>query len=139
MKRITIVAILFIAFTSFLSLNAQWARTYGTREREFGRSIQQTSDGGYIVAGDNETLVDVDGGMVGGGFHDVWVLKLSTNGDIKPECGFFIGTLDLTVKDTNIILQDTDFTRRCGRGGKLLKTGKRDHITRKTNYSLVYK
>jgi hypothetical protein len=28
-----------------------WARTYGTEGSQYGRSVQQTADGGYIVAG----------------------------------------------------------------------------------------
>jgi hypothetical protein len=30
---------------------AQWAKTYGGSDLDFAYSIQQTSDGGYIVAG----------------------------------------------------------------------------------------
>ena len=66
-----ILALIFLFnFTSFLSLNAQWARTYGTSEDECAYSIQQTSDGGYIVAG-------------GARYNDFWILKLSSSGKIE--------------------------------------------------------
>jgi len=75
MKR-KIAAIIFIlSFTCFLSLNAQWARTYGGSEDDFAFSIQQTTDGGYIVAGETWSF--------GVGLSDVWVLKLTSTGDIE--------------------------------------------------------
>jgi len=46
-----------------------------------GHSIQQTSDGGYIVAGQTSSL---DGDVVG--FHgtlDCWIIKLNANGQIQ--------------------------------------------------------
>ncbi len=49
----------------------QWQRTYGGTDYDEGRSIRQTSDGGYIVAGYTE---------FGAGGPDIWVLKLSSTG-----------------------------------------------------------
>jgi len=40
---------LFIAGTSYAG---QWANTYGGSNDDWAYSIQQTSDGGYIVAGE---------------------------------------------------------------------------------------
>jgi len=71
-----ILALIFLFnFTSFLSLNAQWARTYGGSEDDYAYSIQQTSDGGYIVAGKTSSF--------GAGSGDVLVLKLSSDGSIE--------------------------------------------------------
>jgi len=65
----------FLIFTSFMSLNAQWARTYGGGGNDEAWSIQQTSDGGYIVAGLTESF--------GAGSSDIWILKLSSTGTIE--------------------------------------------------------
>jgi uncharacterized delta-60 repeat protein len=71
-----ILAIIFlINFTPFLSLNAQWARTYGGSEDDFAYSVQQTTDGGYIVAGVTDSFFDESG--------DIWILKLASDGTIE--------------------------------------------------------
>jgi len=81
MKGRILALILLFNFTSFLSLNAQWARTYGGSEDDYAYSIQQTSDGGYIVAGKTSSF--------GAGSGDVLVLKLSSDGSIEWQktCG----------------------------------------------------
>ncbi|GAG49523.1 unnamed protein product, partial [marine sediment metagenome] len=53
----------------------EWQRTYGGRDSDVANSIQQTSDGGYIVAGYTASF--------GAGHYDIWVLKLSSDGDIE--------------------------------------------------------
>ena len=54
MKRVYILAITLAGF--FATAYAQapdtlWTRTYGGVDDDFGSSVQQTSDGGYIIAG----------------------------------------------------------------------------------------
>ncbi len=59
----------------------EWKKSYGGSNVEDGWSIHQTSDGGFIVAGDAHS---VDGDLTenfGGG--DVWILKLNEDGDIE--------------------------------------------------------
>ena len=51
-----------------------WAKTYGGSGDESGVLIQQTSDGGYIVAGYTNSF--------GAGASDFWVLKLNTDGSV---------------------------------------------------------
>jgi hypothetical protein len=75
MKGFSLVLMFFLIFTSFMSLNAQWARTYGGSFNDEAWSIQQTSDGGYIVAGLTESF--------GAGSSDIWILKLSSTGTIE--------------------------------------------------------
>ncbi|MFC2160629.1 CFI-box-CTERM domain-containing protein [Acidobacteriota bacterium] len=65
--------ILFLTFTSFLTLNAQWARTYGTSEDEQAFFIKQTQDGGYILAGQDDSTFDVE----------IWIIKLSSDNNIE--------------------------------------------------------
>lgn len=51
----------------------EWEKTYGGSGHEIARSIQQTSDGGYIVAGETSTSA---------GDIDFLILKLNGNGDL---------------------------------------------------------
>jgi hypothetical protein len=61
-----------------LKLNAsgtvQCQKTYGGTKDDAAYSVQQTSDGGYIVAGKTSSFGNIYG--------DIWVLKVNDNGDI---------------------------------------------------------
>ena len=54
--------------------NITWQKTYGGESYDEAWSIQQTSDGGYIVVGYTMSF--------GGGFSDYWIVRLDSNGDI---------------------------------------------------------
>jgi len=54
--------------------NIIWAKTYGGTEDEFASSVQQTSDGGYIVAGFTNSF--------GTGESDILLIKTDANGNI---------------------------------------------------------
>ncbi|MRX63592.1 fibronectin type III domain-containing protein [Maribacter luteus] len=62
-----------------------WEVNLGSSSVDGARSIQQTTDGGYIVAGNaGETDFDVSG-SVNGGFLDYWVVKLTPEGVLSWE------------------------------------------------------
>ena len=58
--------------------NLQWAKTYGGTNWDDAFSVQQTSDGGYIVAGETQSF--------GAGWSDFLLIKTDANGDIGS-CG----------------------------------------------------
>jgi hypothetical protein len=76
MNRIFLTAIFLFIFASFMSLNAQWAKTYGGSDHDWANSIQQTSDGGYIVLGRTNSFGFAYGPAL-------WILKLSSAGDVE--------------------------------------------------------
>ena len=55
--------------------NCYWVRSYAGGKRDAVSSVQQTSDGGYIVAGKTNSF--------GAGGDDFWILKLDPSGDIE--------------------------------------------------------
>ena len=58
-----------------------WQKTLGGSNDESAQSVQQTSDGGYIVAGyTNSTNGDVTGNH---GLSDYWIVKLNSSGAIQ--------------------------------------------------------
>lgn len=63
--------------------NIEWEKCYGGSEHESPSSIQQTLDGGYIMAGSSKsTDYDV---TINYGNYDMWVLKVSDTGRIEWE------------------------------------------------------
>jgi len=50
----------------------RWQRTYGGTSEDYGRSIQQTQDGGYIVTGMTASF---------GNYYQVYLLKTNAQGD----------------------------------------------------------
>ena len=59
----------------------EWIKSLGGSNHDYGRSIQQTSDGGYIAAG---YTYSNDGDVSGNhGSTDYWVVKLASDGIIQ--------------------------------------------------------
>ena len=75
MKRTILAVIFLLNIASFLSLHAQWAKTYGGAGEDEAYAIQQTSDGGYIISGLTESFEDETG--------DAWIIKIDPNGNIE--------------------------------------------------------
>ena len=80
----------------------EWQKTFGGEEDDEANSIQQTSDGGYIVAGWTESF--------GSGYEDVYILKLNAKGEIEWQKTFGERNNfgDSNVDEANSIQQTTD-------------------------------
>ncbi|CAN5286548.1 hypothetical protein BH09BAC5_BH09BAC5_00320 [soil metagenome] len=55
--------------------NQQWSKTYGGAGDDQGWSVQQTSDGGYIIGGFTNSF--------GAGAEDYWMVKTDVNGIVE--------------------------------------------------------
>jgi hypothetical protein len=78
--KTALLNLLFISFLSFAQPNIVWQKSLGVSGVDETRSIQQTSDGGYIVGGGTQSN---DGDISGNhGSRDGLILKLTDNGAI---------------------------------------------------------
>ena len=69
-------------FFTFEAIQAcqSWSRTFGGSENDLGYSVQQTSDGGYILFGTTESY--------GAGDYDFWLIKTDAQGNKEWERTF---------------------------------------------------
>lgn len=74
--------------------NIEWQKSAGGTGYETARDILQTADGGFIVLGEtNSTDGDVTAGYRG--TKDIWVLKLSSSGNIQWQKRYGGSNLDV--------------------------------------------
>jgi hypothetical protein len=79
----------------------EWQKSYGGSGSDGAYSVQQTTDGGYIIAGDTES----DDGDVtfNHGVSDYWIVKLGSTGVIEwqKSLGGSLGDLANIIQQTN--------------------------------------
>ncbi|MDD2891182.1 MAG: hypothetical protein PHE49_11190, partial [bacterium] len=68
-----------------------WTKTFGGSGSDYGHSVQQTKDSGYIIAGYTNSF--------GTGLSDIYLIKTNSSGDIlwtktyggsQNDCGYFV-------------------------------------------------
>src|SRR5687768_11228098 len=75
-----------LAFSCSLNLQAQiapvkqWDKAFGGSGNEIFKTIQRTSDGGYILGGVSNSGVSGDKSQPGKGDTDLWIVKLDAAG-----------------------------------------------------------
>lgn len=89
----------------------EWQKTYGGTLGDWGRSIIQTTEGGYLVgAGSRSTDIDITNHH---GSDDIWLFKLSSSGILEWQKSFggsnyeSIQSVQLTANGSYIIAGDT--------------------------------
>jgi len=109
----------------FIKTNASgdtlWTKTFGGSAADWGMSVQQTADGGYIISGGTESF--------GAGGQDVWLIRTNALGDTLWTKTFGGSDIDYAYSvqqttDAGYII--TGVTESFGAGGYdvwLIKTG----------------
>ena len=85
-------------------------KTYGGERHEEARCVQQTSDGGYIMAGITTSLM----------LMDVLIIKVDSNGELGPDGLIEVGDPEAVVLNTYVSPSDTTATPRVTNGGPLI-------------------
>jgi len=87
------------------SSDVEWQKTYGGANYDGVSSVQQTNDGGFIVAANTKSFgaANFD--------YDLWVLKIDKNGKIVPNPGNDMHTFNTNsnVSNTSVPANSTSF------------------------------
>jgi hypothetical protein len=75
----------------------QWDQTFGGIDNDYGRSVQQTTDGGYIIAGRTESF--------GNGGEDVYLIKTDSQGNVTS-------TFNIPISSNRKLLRTIDVLGR---------------------------
>jgi len=78
----------------------QWEKTFGGSSNDAGSCVQQTSDGGFIIAGQTASY-----GSLHSGYNNVYLVKTNSDGDLQWQKTF--GASDYHVYDYGRSVQQT--------------------------------
>jgi hypothetical protein len=75
MKTVLLTILIFVFGISVPAQapDVEWTKIYDGDDQDYGRFVQQTSDGGYIFTGDTKSF--------GVGLNDIWLVKTNSAGD----------------------------------------------------------
>ena len=65
--------------------DVSWLKTYGGSDYDYSKSVKQTSEGGYIIAGYSLSFGDDT---------DIWVVKLDSEGSVVWQKTYGDGSLE---------------------------------------------
>jgi hypothetical protein len=82
----------------------EWDSRFGGSENDYLLSLQQTSDGGYILGGTSESGISGDKTQASQGLSDYWIVKTDANGVKQWDARFGGSNLDFC----NSVRQTTD-------------------------------
>lgn len=84
MKKIKVFLLCALMSTSFCwAQEIEWQNTIGGNGHDYLQSIQQTTDGGYILAGHSQSNISGDKTENNIGGSDYWLLKTDAEGNIQ--------------------------------------------------------
>ena len=91
---LAMAALAAIFLPSSLTAQITFQRTYGGTGNDYGYSVQQTADGGYIIAGSTDSY--------GAGYDDIYLIKTDVYGDTM-----WTGTIGSPGEDEAFCVQQT--------------------------------
>lgn len=100
MKNFYFILLLIVQISFSQAPTIEWQKALGGTNSDIARSIQKTTDGGYIVTGESSSN---DGDVTGNhGNFDYWIIKLTSMGIIQWQ-----KTLGGTVDEDAYSIQQT--------------------------------
>jgi hypothetical protein len=78
--------------------NIQWQKNYGGTNPDYGKSVEQTTDGGYIIAAATQSTNGDVAFHYGNSGDDFWLLKLDSMGNLQWQKTFGGNNQDLVYK-----------------------------------------